>query len=184
MLAKKIHVLDFMFVPLLWLITILLTERISAYILILAISTANLLLMTNKIQFKKLGWFCLSLIPVVLAMFLSTYWFAKSTAGMDIVQFKLLLAGSLSLRLLVLSLVSFAFMLHARSDKIILYLIQRKILNVKVGYALLSAFNTFNYLGGSFSVYSWLIACATGATSYRPKFFCPYWLLQPGMHTV
>lgn len=141
MLAKKTHPLDMLFIPLIWSIATFMSKNLSTHIGIFFIAGINLWLITDTIKYKALGLFCVSLIPVLLALFLSTYWFAEGN---------LTLASQLSLRLFLLSMISFAFMLHANVDKILLYCMQRNILNVYMGYSLLSVLNTLNYLGSEF----------------------------------
>lgn len=156
MLSHKFHPLNFIVLPLLGIGSIFCATHIIQYGLIFAMMLLNFSLLCNKPQFKIILWFNLSLIPALLALFISSYFFASNSelsnyALSGHAQTKLWFSVALALRLYLLSLISVSFMLHLPQEQLILDLIQRKIVRVKIGYSFLAVFNAFAYMKQEFS---------------------------------
>ncbi|MBX9599044.1 MAG: energy-coupling factor transporter transmembrane protein EcfT [Burkholderiales bacterium] len=156
MLSNKFHPLNFIVLPLLGIIAIFCATHIIQYGLIFAIMLLNFSLLCKKPQFKIMLWFNLSLIPALLALFISSYFFASDNelsnyALSSQAQSKLWFSATLAMRLYLLSLVSVSFMLHLPQEQLILDLIQRKIVRVKIGYSFLAVFNAFAFMKQEFT---------------------------------
>lgn len=156
MLEHKFHPLNFVILPLLGIMTIFSTTDIVQYGIIFTIMLINFSLLCKKPQLKILLLFNLSLIPALLALFISSYLFASNNEFSNYsltnhTHSRLLLSTILSLRLYLLSLISVSFMLHLPQEQLILDLIQRKIIRVKIGYSFLAVFNAFAFMKQEFT---------------------------------
>jgi energy-coupling factor transporter transmembrane protein EcfT len=155
MLENKLHPLNFVILPLLGIVAIFSTTNIVQYDIIFVIMLVNFSVLCKKPQLKILLLFNLSLIPALLALFISSYLFASNSefANYSLSNHehsRLWLSATLSLRLYLLSLISVSFMLHLPQEQLILDLIQRKIIRVKIGYSFLAVFNAFAFMKQEF----------------------------------
>jgi energy-coupling factor transporter transmembrane protein EcfT len=155
MLEHKLHPLNFVILPLLGIVAIFSTTDIVQYGIIFVIMLINFSVLCKKPQLKILFLFNLSLIPALLALFISSYLFASNSefANYSLSNHehsRLWLSATLSLRLYLLSLISVSFMLHLPQEQLILDLIQRKIVRVKIGYSFLAVFNAFAFMKQEF----------------------------------
>ncbi len=155
MLENKLHPLNFVILPLLGIVAIFSTTDIVQYGIIFVIMLVNFSVLCKKPQLKILFLFNLSLIPALLALFVSSYLFASNSefANYSLSNHehsRLWLSATLSLRLYLLSLISVSFMLHLPQEQLILDLIQRKIVRVKIGYSFLAVFNAFAFMKQEF----------------------------------
>lgn len=156
MLEQKLHPLNFIILPLLGIVAIFSATQIIQYAIIFIIMLINFSLICKRPQLKVLLWFNLSLIPPLLALFISSYLFASSSelsnySLTNLTHSRLWLSTILSLRLYLLSLISVSFMLHLPQEQLILDLIQRKIIRVKIGYSFLAVFNAFAFMKQEFT---------------------------------
>lgn len=147
MLSNKLHCLNYLIIPVFWLVVTVATKSIYGYGLIFIAVMIDALILIRKINWLHLAWFGILLIPALVAMFTSSYIFGneKAQAGQP-----WLLSMSMSLRLFLLSITSFVFIYHMPKEKVIETLAQRRILPVKIAYSLLAVFNAFSYLGAEF----------------------------------
>ena len=130
-------------------------QSIIAYAEILGLMLFNLIYMSRKIQIKALAWFTLLLIPAILAMFISSYFFATNIDGSNMVtpnqaHYHWQISLLLSVRLYTLAIISFAFTMQMPRRKIICNLLQQRILPLNLGFALLAVNNALNYLSQEF----------------------------------
>ena len=154
MLKTQLQVLHFLLLPLLWLGVTLVVNTGLAYLLILVVVSVNLRLLAQPLHYRRLLYFSLSLVPALIAMLLSSYFFgAPLTApGLNAWGLTPQLQQSLhlSLRLYTLAMVSFSFVCHMPQQEVILTLLQWRLLPLKIGFALLAVFNAFSYLAQEF----------------------------------
>lgn len=143
---QRFHSLNFVILPALFLISIFCANNIWQYLIILNIAYFNLLLIARPIKYRILIIFILCLIPVLSAVFLSSYFFAEAANTLS----KIYTAQLLTTRYFSLAVISFAFAIHTPFPLVFDYLIKNKILSVKIGYAILAAFNSFYFLGEEF----------------------------------
>lgn len=118
-------------------------RSVYQYISLIFLSILNLLFL-SKLKWKNVLWFTLSLIPVLIATFISSYAFAATSNN------KLQLAQNLTTRILSIAIISFIYSTHTPYPALINYLMQRKFLGVRIGYSLLAVFNSFTYLTSEF----------------------------------
>jgi energy-coupling factor transporter transmembrane protein EcfT len=121
-------------------------------------------------------YFSVALIPALIAMFASSYWFADGITGVNLVtnhSDKIELSWLLSIRLYLLAMISFGFMLHAPQEKIILNLLQQKLLPVNLGFALLAVNNAVNYLTEEFKRIQIAYQMRYQRRSFSPKIILP-----------
>lgn len=165
-LHSILHPLNFVILPIFFIIAIFSANNISQYIIILVLSYLNLLLVTKAVKYRVLIIFILCLIPVLLAVFLSSYLFTNGSSGA-----KINMAYFLTMRYFLLALISFAYSIHTPFSLLFNYLIQRKILSVKIGYAILAAFNSFHFLAGEFRRIQVSYKMRHGKNCYSPIIF-------------
>jgi energy-coupling factor transporter transmembrane protein EcfT len=139
------HPINFVVLPTLFIIAIFSANNLWQYLIILVIAYLNLLLITRALRYRILVIFILCFIPVLLAIFLSSYFFTDGN-----VTAKINMANLLAIRYFSLGLISFAYSIHTPFTGVFNYLIERKMLSVKIGYAILAAFNSFHFLAQEF----------------------------------
>ena len=157
------HPLNFLVLPTLFIIAIFSANNIWQYLIILGIAYCNLLLIVRTIKYRILIIFILCFLPVLLAIFISSYFFTdgNSTA-------KINMANLLTARYFSLALISFAYSIHTPFSLVFNYLIERKILSVKIGYAILAAFNSFHFLAQEFGRIQISYKMRYGKNCYSP----------------
>jgi energy-coupling factor transporter transmembrane protein EcfT len=153
-----------MVLPLIFIIAIFSANNIWQYLGILVIAYFNLLLLVGVLKYRVLIIFSLYMLPVLLAIFLSSYFYTISDAIAKINMAKLL-----SVRYFSLGLFSFAYSVHTPFSATFNYLIERKILPVKIGYALLAAFNSFHFLAQEFGRIQVSYKMRYGKNCYSPR---------------
>ncbi len=159
----KAHPLNFLVLPTLFIIAIFSVNNIWQYLIILGIAYFNLLLIVRKIKYRILVIFILCFTPVLLAIFISSYFF---TNGDSIA--KINMADLLTARYFSLSLISFAYSIHTPFSSTFNYLIERKVLSVTIGYAILAAFNSFHFLAQEFGRIQISYKMRYGKNCYSP----------------
>ncbi|HLX53551.1 MAG TPA: energy-coupling factor transporter transmembrane component T [Aquella sp.] len=158
-----VHPMGFLVLPILYIIAIFSANNVWQYLTILGIAYANLLLMVRTVKYRILIIFILCFIPVLLAIYISSYLF---TNGDSIA--KINMADFLTGRYFSLGLVSFAYSIHTPFSSTFNYLIERKILPVKIGYAILAAFNSFHFLAQEFGRIQISYKMRYGKNCYSP----------------
>lgn len=152
----NLHPFNFIILQILGLAATFLCNSLHGYLLIITIMFINLvILVRSQLKVKVLFWFSLSLAPALIAMFISSYLFARHAdlANLITVQDNTILMQSLTLtlRLFTLSLVSFAFMYHMPKEITIQNLMQYRLISVRIGFSLLAVFNAVDYLKSEFA---------------------------------
>ncbi len=171
MLNSKLHCLNFVLIPLIWLISIFINNNCYSYLLILSASSISLILLCSQIHWRSLFWFSLGLLPALIAMFISSYLFIDPNKATH--DSLILNSITLTIRLYSLSVISFAFIYHMPKDTLILSLAQRKILPVKLAFALLAVFNAFSYLKGEFKRILIAYQMRFQKSGFSPKLLLP-----------
>ncbi len=152
-----------MVLPIIFIIAIFSAKNIWQYLGILAITYFNLLLIVGRLKYRMLIIFSLCMLPVLIAVFLSSYFYTDGS-----VAFKINMAKLLSVRYFSLGIVSFAYSIHTPYSLTFNYLIERKILPVKIGYSLLAAFNSFHFLAQEFGRIQISYKMRYGKNCYSP----------------
>jgi energy-coupling factor transporter transmembrane protein EcfT len=160
---KSTHPVNFVVLPLLFIITIFSVNNIWQYLGILVIAYFNLLLLAGRLKYRMLIIFGLCMLPVLLAIFISSYFFTNGDT-----LTKINMAMLLTVRYFSLGLVSFAYSIHTPFSLMFNYLMERKILPVKIGYAMLAAFNSFHFLAQEFGRIQISYKMRYGRNSYSP----------------
>lgn len=142
---RLFHPLLFVVIPILLLGAVFSMNHIWQYVVVITIAGCNLLLLVRTVRYHILIIFTLCLLPVIFAVFVSSYFFSHYS-----IISKTDTALLLSIRYFSLAIISFAFTIHTPFAYVFKYLMQHKILPVKIGYALLAAFNSFYFLAEEF----------------------------------
>lgn len=137
----RTHPFNLIVLAILYTIAIVSADSYQDYVFVLIIAYINLTLLTKGIKYKALAIFTLSLIPILLATLLSSYLFANVTS-----LYRLNLALLLSLRYFCLAIIPFSFTIHTSYPDVLNYLMQKKLIPVKIAYPVLAAFNSFYFL--------------------------------------
>lgn len=149
----KFNPLNYLILAILNFIVLFMHHSWHGYLCLILLSIINWYLLAYTIHWKKLIKFSLILLPALIAMFISSYYFAPADGlNTNNLNQSLQLNQSiiLTLRLFTLAFISFGYMLQMPKEQVILNLMQRKIVSVKIGFSLLAVFNAFNYLGQEF----------------------------------
>lgn len=165
----KLNQLNYLILPILLLIATAIYSSYQQYLFCLLIAIINLLMLTKKIHWKKLLLFCLCLIPAIVASYLTAHIFTANT-DIEINQTNAL---NLSIRLFTIAMISFGFMIHMPKEKIMLELMQRKILPVNIGFGLLSTLNAFSHFADEFRRIQIAYQMRYQRSLYSPKIILP-----------
>lgn len=165
----KFNQLNYLITPILLLAATALYSSYQGYLFCLLIAMINLVLLTRGIHWKKLLLFCLCLIPAVGASYLTGHLFTASN-DLEMSQTNAL---NLSIRLFTIAMISFAFMIHMPKEKIMLELMQRKILPVTIGFGLLSTLNAFSHFADEFRRIQIAYQMRYQRSFYSPKIILP-----------
>ncbi len=165
----KFNQLNYLITPILLLAATALYSSYQGYLFCLLIAMINLLILTREIHWKKLLLFCLCLSPAIGASYLTGHLF---TAGNDL-EINQTNALNISIRLFTIAMISFAFMIHMPKEKIMLELMQRKILPVAIGFGLLSTLNAFSHFADEFRRIQIAYQMRYQRSFYSPKIILP-----------
>jgi energy-coupling factor transporter transmembrane protein EcfT len=165
----KFNQLNYLITPILLLAATALYSSYQGYLFCLLIAMINLLLLTREIHWKKLLLFCLCLSPAIGASYLTGHLFTASN-DLEISQTNAL---NLSIRLFTIAMISFAFIIHMPKEKIMLELMQRKILPVTIGFGLLSTLNAFSHFADEFRRIQIAYQMRYQRSFYSPKIILP-----------
>lgn len=165
----KFNQLNYLITPILLLAATVLYSSYQGYLFCLLIAMINLLILTREIHWKKLLLFCLCLSPAIGASYLTGHLF---TAGNDL-EINQTNALNISIRLFTIAMISFAFMIHMPKEKIMLELMQRKILPVAIGFGLLSTLNAFSHFADEFRRIQIAYQMRYQRSFYSPKIILP-----------
>jgi energy-coupling factor transporter transmembrane protein EcfT len=146
------------------LIAIFTINNIWQYFAILSMAYLNLMFLTKKIKYKIITLFILVLTPALVGIFLSSYLFAINTIFIAKIDTALLL----TMRYFCLTVISFTFAIHTQFTLVFNYLIEKKILSVKIGYAIFAALSSFYFLGEEFNKIQTAYKMRYNKTSYSP----------------
>lgn len=144
MLNSKLHPLNFLILAIFYIGATFFAHTFQQYTMILIATGINIAILSNQIKFKAVLIFVLSLTPVLCAMFISGYFYASDISHRQDIAYYL------TLRTFCLAFVSFTFSIHTPYQMLINYLMQKKLLSVRIGYSLLAVFNSFHHLGDEF----------------------------------
>lgn len=139
------HPLNFIVLNILYICTIYKISYCPYYIVILILAYLNLNILTKQIRYRNIGIFLIGMLPIMIVAFLSSYLYAKNSNSAIHTAF------FLSFRYFCLTLIAFSFSIHIPYTALLSYLMQRKILSINIGYALLAAFNSLSHLGEEFN---------------------------------
>ncbi|AUR51714.1 energy-coupling factor transporter transmembrane component T [Aquella oligotrophica] len=165
----KFNQLNYLIIPIILLLATALYSTYQEYLFCLLIAVGNLLLLTREIHWKKLLLFCLCLSPAIGASYLTGHLF---TANND-AEISHMNALNLCIRLFTITMISFAFMIHMPKEKIMLELMQRKILPVAIGFGLLSTLNAFSHFADEFRRIQIAYQMRYQRSFYSPKIILP-----------
>lgn len=140
MLKIRFHPIAYLILPTIYLLATFIAKEYQTYLLIVIMIIINLLIIEKRIKYKAMLIFLLSMTPIIIATFLSGYFFAVN------LQHQQLSGYNIALRTFCIAFVSFSFSIHSPYPSIINDLMQRKIISINIGYALLAAFNSFTQL--------------------------------------
>ena len=165
----KFNQLNYLIMPIILLIATACYSSYREYLFCLLIAMINLLLLAREIHWKKLLLFCLCLIPAVGASYLTAHLFTTSN-DLETSQMNAL---NLCTRLFTIAMISFAFMIHMPKEKIMLELMQRKVLPVTIGFGLLSTLNAFSHFADEFRRIQIAYQMRYQRSFYSPKIILP-----------
>ena len=158
MRIKALHPFNYMLLSLIGIVGIFCSHTIITYVYIDILMLANLVIFERKINWRALIIFIITMLPTLIAFYISSRLFASSI---------------LSARLFSLAIISFMYILHLPKEQFVLNLIQRKILSVNIGFALLAVFNAFAELRKEFNKIRLAYKMRFGKNSYSPKMLLP-----------
>lgn len=136
-----IHDLYLIILALAYLAIIILNQNIAFYWIILACGFLNIS-MFRRVKYKLLFVLTLWLIPLAIAIVITSYFFVKTTFDTSVIR---LFSRNVSLTLttvMISSAIDF--------EQLLLYLMQRRVLPVKLGYPLLAMMNSLSFLLAEF----------------------------------
>jgi hypothetical protein len=152
--------------PTLFIISIFCANNVWQYLLILLIAYINLLLIISTVKYRFIIIFILCLLPVLIAIYLSSYFFTNGNF-----LAKINIADFLTIRYFSLALISFTYSIHTPFAFVFNYLMQRKIFSIRIGYAILAAFNSFHFLAEEFRRIQIAYKMRYGKNCYSPIIF-------------
>lgn len=170
MRVKRLHPFNYMLLSLTGIAGIFCSHTIMTYVYINILMLANLLIFERKINWKALIIFIITLLPTLLAFYISSRLFANDISNVTSTHMN---SSILSVRLFSLAIVSFMYILHLPKEQFVLNLIQRKILSVNIGFALLAVFNAFAELRKEFNKIRLAYKMRFAKNSYSPKILLP-----------
>lgn len=166
---KQLHPFNFAILALISLTGVFLCHTISGYLMICSWSILILWLTQDSLKWKSMLIFMLTLVPAVTSFYISNRLFSTSINSYDGIDHGI----NLSVRLFSLALISYIYIIHMPREDFILNLLQRKLISVNIGFAMLAVFNSFAYLGDEFNKIQLAYQMRFGKRIYSPKIFIP-----------
>jgi len=160
--------LNFLILPVSWLIVLTISDGWINYLLCTMVCIINLLVLTRfNLNWKKLGYFSLTLIPALAATYLTGYFFTIRNNSAEVTTL------NLCIRLYGIAMISFMYVNHMPREKIMLELMQRKLLSVNIGFGLLATLNAFSYFAQEFKRIQLAYQMRFQKKCYSPKIIFP-----------
>lgn len=138
----RFHPIQFLIIATTQSIALGLSRDYIGIVLNTILAITSIVIISHRFNIFEFLKFVLAALPLAIGVFITGYMFAIHNHS------RLEIAAILAFRMLCLGIVSFVCMAHLPYTKLITDLIQRRILNVKFGYALLAismVYNTIKY---------------------------------------
>lgn len=168
-MVKPLHPFNYMLLSLIGICAIFCSHHVMTYIYIDCLMLANLVIFERKINWRAIIVFMLTLIPTLAAFYISSRLFVSNNLDNS----DNLNSTTLVVRLFSLAIISFMYIVHLPKEQFVLNLIQRRILSVNIGFALLAVFNAFSELQKEFNKIRLAYKMRFGKNYYSPKILLP-----------
>lgn len=163
-MARIMHPFNYCLIPIISIVAIFNSNSNLCYPLILFVSITPLLIGKRKLSYIPILIFAISLLPGLLGYFLASKYFSNNDLDTTI---------NLCIRLFSLSLVSFIYVINLPSEQLIIELMQRKLISIKIGFALLATNNALSSLKHEFSKIQTSYKMRFGKRCLSPKIALP-----------
>lgn len=161
MLRIKLHPFNYLLLPIITIISISLSKNINELLFIDAIAILILLTAHRNITLKPVFIFSLFMIPSLLSFALSSVLFSEIDQKYFI------------LRIFSLAIISFIYAIHTPYEDLMTNLMQRKLIPINIGFAIIAIGNAFKYLKQEFIMIQLTYQMRFGKRTYSPKIFIP-----------
>lgn len=156
------HPLNYLLIPFIGIAAIFSFNTLYQYLFIDLI-LFGFICITNQVKIKSIIVFLLCLTPALLSYYFTGYIFGIN-------QNEILL---LIVRLTSLSFISFIYVLHMPHEETLNELMQRKLLPITIGFAILATLNAFIYLKNEYNKIQIAYKMRFGKNHISPKLILP-----------